>query len=210
MFIAFMFLDGTYGTGKTRILIERVKYLLQDSKNIVHFFVNIRKFYEHGKSILVPILEDDFKGTENLHIHETQFEFGSGDLEEFKKSYGIESHHHIIIDELIFAKVGLDCFLKSLKDLAESVTSCWIAMGAKPKNVNLKESLESSFSCPDLIYTLRNPKAITDYIQEQTMKTYFHRGLLPNPIADLARLNLIEGVIKEMKTESTPFLALTK
>ena len=38
----FMLLIGYYGTGKTKLLIERAKFLLQDPDNSIHFIVDSR------------------------------------------------------------------------------------------------------------------------------------------------------------------------
>ena len=125
----FVIFDAFYSTGKSEILKYYGKDQLEKGEK-VHYFNHRLKNMKDNLNLLpfTLMLQKEFP---DEVVKETTFQFGIDSVDGFLSEYGIEPHHHVIIDELICPKFS-KAFLDSLKAMKMNVASLWIAMGSVP------------------------------------------------------------------------------
>ena len=127
--MAYVVFDGFYSTGKSEILRCYGKDKLKKG-GIVHYFNHRPIQMKHSPNVLpfTLMLQKEFP---NGVVKESAFRFGIDSVKSFLSQHAIESHHHVIFDELIcndFSKR----FLDSILAIKTRVASLWIAMGCVP------------------------------------------------------------------------------
>ena len=165
-------LAGSYGTGKTLLLIERAKTLLQDERNAVSLFIE----NSSGKKHLQEVVEKIFSGVNNIKVESIDL----SDLQDFSnekliKYCGERSDiwNHFIIDECpIFSSESL---MNDLKNLQSKCQSIWIALCSHDfDHLHDQKCVlwSNNFSCIFLQQSLRNGTKISNFAEKFVWKKF--------------------------------------
>jgi hypothetical protein len=143
-------------------------------------------------------------------VKESVFRFGIDSVKSFLSQHAIESHHHVIFDELIcndFSKR----FVDSILAIKSRVASLWIAMGCVPLlgSFSTEKLEEAGFVCPKLSFALRNPLQVSSYAQEivQNRAKNLLFSVLTSPIeVDRFETNIPDGQVIKINNSQLSFL----
>ena len=193
--LKFVYLDAFYSCGKTEVLKHlalhwnKENIRSEEEEGKVHYLINRPKNLLMKKLPLTLVLEKFFHRT-NVEVKETNFQVGMEPVGLFLEENCIKPNDFVCFDEVI-CKDYSRIFSDSLKEMAESVASLWVAIGSKPVVGRYKKSLKSSgFFCPTLNLALRNPLKIAEEALRVSQDGHMNsiEQVLQNPI-DLDRSN---------------------
>ena len=200
--LKYVYLDAFYSCGKTEALKHLAKHWNEENnlrseeeKNAVHYLVNRPKNLSLKKLPLTLILEKFFDKT-NVQVKETDFQVGKEPVGTFLEKNGIQPNDSVCFDEVICIDYSRN-FSDGLQEMAKSVASLWVAIGAKPVTGRYKKPLKKSgFFCPTLDFALRNPLKIAEEALRVSQKGHnnYLEQILQNPInLDRSSTSIVHG-----------------
>ena len=207
---SFMVLMGYYGCGKTLLLKERLKYLIDDEMTdikTIHFYV------KKNSLALIESLQLEFPKLKN-QIKPLRF-FRSNNVNHLLVEDKIEPNHHIIFDEVLI--YDLPIFIENLKYLKAKVASVWIAIGGISNLIDIETIKEEISQIPLNVavmnHCLRNTRKVFNFsksIPGHFLTTKLLDTSLQHFSHTVAQNFANEGFFEILKVEETWIEALTK
>ena len=201
-----MVLFAYYVCGKTLLLKERAKYLLNQSNNQdIYFFIDL------GNSS--PLLDELSTVFKNTRIRVRRFKFSVGGeniIHCISDGNGLKKNDHVIIDELV-VDPSIDELIQFLKALKDHFSSVWIAIGSlnrdrincmtgNPSDIRSK-IMKIPMCCPTFKHCLRNSRKILDLARSRKIYAEVEMSNLNILSDELEANNVNDGCVKELKIQ---------